>query len=208
MNKKIVIAGLLALFAIAGAGCASKQTAAPSQETQTAAQNSTPEQSDSSAQPAGESNGAGQTPATEPTSTKTDTVKSGDRQTQQITVYYTDTQETGLKEQKKEITYPSELEKFQKAFEALQKSGDSALVPLWSEKITVHKIKLDNGALTFDISLPDEARLGAGGEELALDALKKTMFQFKEVKTLDLLVDGQSLESLMGHVDLDHPMKP
>lgn len=48
MNKKIVIAGLLALFAIAGAGCASKQTTAPatpSQETQTSnAQNSTPEQ--------------------------------------------------------------------------------------------------------------------------------------------------------------------
>ncbi|KAF6575056.1 GerMN domain-containing protein [Paenibacillus sp. SEL3] len=214
MNKKIVIAGLLALFAIAGAGCASKQTTAPatpSQETQTSnAQNSTPEQTtpDPSAQSA-ENNGASQTPAspsTEPTKTKTDTENSGDRQTQQITVYYTDTQENGLKEQKKEITYPSELEKLQKAFEALQKSGDSALIPLWSEKISVHKIKLDNGALTFDISLPDEARLGAGGEELAIDALKKTMFQFKEVKTLDLLVDGQSLESLMGHVDLDHPM--
>ncbi|ALP38737.1 dihydrolipoamide succinyltransferase [Paenibacillus sp. IHB B 3084] len=214
MNKKIVIAGLLAMFAIAGAGCASKQTAAPaapSQEAKTsAAQNSTPEQTapDSSTQTV-ESNGASQTPAsssTEPTNTKTNTEKTGDRQSQQITVYYTDTQETGLKEQKKEITYPSELEKFQKTFEALQKSGDSALIPLWSDKISVHKIKLDNGALTFDISLPDEARLGAGGEELAIDALKKTMFQFKEVKTLDLLVDGQSLESLMGHVDLDHPM--
>ncbi|MEC0237517.1 GerMN domain-containing protein [Paenibacillus kribbensis] len=214
MNKKIVIAGLLALFAIAGAGCASKQTAAPAaptQETQTpAAPNSTPGQTtpDSSAQSA-DNNGASQTPAspsTEPTKTKTETGKSGDHQTQQITVYYTDTQETGLKEEKKEITYPSELEKYQKAFEALQKSGNSALVPLWSDKISVHKIQLDNGALTLDISLPDEARLGAGGEELAIDALKKTMFQFKEIKTLDLLVDGQALESLMGHVDLEHPM--
>ncbi|WP_025721197.1 GerMN domain-containing protein [Paenibacillus sp. 1-18] len=211
MNKKIVIAGLLALFAIAGAGCASKQTAAPTQETQTpAAPHSTSEQTapDPSAQPT-ENNGAAQTPtspSTEPTKTKTETEKSGDHQTQQITVYYTDTQENGLKEEKKEITYPSELEKYQKAFEALQKSGNSALIPLWSDKISVHKIKLDNGALTFDISLPDEARLGAGGEELAIDALKKTMFQFNEIKTLDLLVDGQSLESLMGHVDLDHPM--
>ncbi|MDQ0491934.1 GerMN domain-containing protein [Paenibacillus brasilensis] len=211
MNKKIVIAGLLALFAIAGAGCASKQTAAPTQETQTpAAPHSTSEQTapDPSAQPT-ENNGAAQTPtspSTEHTKTKTETEKSGDHQTQQITVYYTDTQENGLKEEKKEITYPSELEKYQKAFEALQKSGNSTLIPLWSDKISVHKIKLDNGALTFDISLPDEARLGAGGEELAIDALKKTMFQFNEIKTLDLLVDGQSLESLMGHVDLDHPM--
>ncbi len=73
MNKKIVIAGLLALFAIAGAGCASKQTSAPatpSQETQTsAAQNSTPEQTtpDPSAQSA-ENNGASQTPASPSTS--------------------------------------------------------------------------------------------------------------------------------------------
>lgn len=214
MNKKIVIAGLLALFVIAGAGCASKQTAAPTapaQETQTpAAPNTTPGQTtpDSTAQSA-EHNGATQAPAspsTETANTKTGTEKSGDHQTEQITVYYTDTQENGLKEEKKGITYPSELEKYQKAFEALQKSGNSALVPLWSDKISVHKIKLNNGALTIDISLPDEARLGAGGEELAIDALKKTMFQFKEIKTLDLLVDGQAPESLMGHVDLEHPM--
>lgn len=58
----------------------------------------------------------------------------------------------------------------------------------------------------MDVHMPDEARLGAGGEQFALDALTKTMFQFDEVKSVELLVDGAKVESLMGHVDLEHPL--
>ena len=32
------------------------------------------------------------------------------------------------------------------------------------------------------------------------------MFQFEEVQQIELTVDGQQVESLMGHVDLEHPM--
>jgi hypothetical protein len=40
----------------------------------------------------------------------------------------------------------------------------------------------------------------------AIDALQKTFFQFDEVQSLELLVDGNQIESLMGHVELEHPM--
>ncbi|GJM74873.1 hypothetical protein HMSSN036_70890 [Paenibacillus macerans] len=63
-----------------------------------------------------------------------------------------------------------------------------------------------NGELALDIELPDEARLGAGGEALAIDALKKTMFQFDEVKQIEVTVGGEKVESLMGHADLEHPI--
>jgi hypothetical protein len=49
--------------------------------------------------------------------------------------------------------------------------------------------------------------LGAPGEDFFLQALKKTAFQFPEVKTLSVLKDGQKVESLMGHMDLPYPIK-
>jgi hypothetical protein len=39
-----------------------------------------------------------------------------------------------------------------------------------------------------------------------MQAIPKTLFQFQEVKTIELLVDGKKLDSLMGHVDLPHPI--
>ncbi|MFB5675627.1 GerMN domain-containing protein [Paenibacillus terreus] len=124
-----------------------------------------------------------------------------------INVYYTDPDQTELVQTTQEISYPSELQKYKQAFQALQRSGSDGQVPLWSESIEIQHIRFENGALTLNISLPDAARLGAGGESLALEALTKTMFQFPEVNTLDVLVDGKAVESLMGHVDLEHPIK-
>ncbi|MNW52817.1 Sporulation and spore germination [compost metagenome] len=104
----------------------------------------------------------------------------------------------------KEITYQQEQDKYLAALKSLQGS-DSNLFPLWG-KVEFHSAVLKDGALTIDIALPDEARLGAGGEVLALDALKKTMFQFPEVESIELLVDGQQVDTLMGHEELEHPM--
>ncbi|PYE48021.1 GerMN domain-containing protein [Paenibacillus barcinonensis] len=56
------------------------------------------------------------------------------------------------------------------------------------------------------VHIPDEARLGAGGELLFLAVLQQTMFQFEEVHSIQLLVDGQQTESLMGHVELQNPI--
>ncbi|MBY3626982.1 GerMN domain-containing protein [Acinetobacter sp. CUI P1] len=59
---------------------------------------------------------------------------------------------------------------------------------------------------TLDIHLPNSARLGSTGEDVALQVIQKTVFQFDEIKSLDLLVDGKAVESLMGHVELEHPI--
>lgn len=67
-------------------------------------------------------------------------------------------------------------------------------------------MKLSDGTLTVDIHIPDDARLGAGGEAFAIEALTKTLFQFDEIKAIDVLVDGQAAESMMGHVTLEHPI--
>lgn len=87
---------------------------------------------------------------------------------------------------------------------ALQEN-DGTNISLWHE-ITVDTVKLEDGIATIDISFPDEARFGAPGELMLIDSLKQTLFQFSFVDGIDVLVRGEQVESVMGHVDLDHPM--
>ncbi|MEI0738627.1 hypothetical protein VQ056_21580 [Paenibacillus sp. JTLBN-2024] len=56
------------------------------------------------------------------------------------------------------------------------RADDADLIPLWG-KIELKKLTLKTEQITMDVHMPDEARLGAGGEQFALDALTKTMFQ-------------------------------
>jgi len=123
-----------------------------------------------------------------------------------IRAYYADDQLTGLKEADREIDVSPGRSKYEYAFEALQTETDG-LVPLWKH-IVLNRIEFaeNSGRLNIDISIPDHALLGAGGEALALEALQRTIFQFDEVRQIELTVDGRRVESLMGHVSLDHPL--
>ncbi|MCI1777883.1 MAG: GerMN domain-containing protein [Paenibacillus lautus] len=228
MNKKYWMTGLLALLLAFSAGCGQKPTAAPAEtspETE-AGQVQTPQdepgddkaandqkQDEAEATTVNASEGTSTPPektSAGSTGTPVDTkdVNAAEDQAKKanIKLYYTDPEIMDLKEASKEITYSGEEDKYKKAFEGLQKSGDTELNPLWSDKITLKSLKFDNGALTLDITKPAEANLGAGGEMFAIDALQKTFFQFDEVQSLELLVDGNQIESLMGHVELEHPM--
>ncbi|MEC0254908.1 GerMN domain-containing protein [Paenibacillus lautus] len=225
MNKKYWMTGLLALLLAFSAGCGQKPTAAPAEtnpETATG-EVQTPQdhpeetaaddhkQDDATPVNAGEGassppqNTTGESAGT-PVDTKDVNATEDQAKKANIKLYYTDPEIMDLKEASKEITYSGEEDKYKKAFEGLQTSSDAELSPLWSDKITLKSLKFDKGALTLDITKPAEANLGAGGEMFAIDALQKTFFQFDEVQSLELLVDGNQIESLMGHVELEHPM--
>ncbi|MNJ43995.1 Sporulation and spore germination [compost metagenome] len=124
--------------------------------------------------------------------------------TSQIEVYFTDDDLMELKEFEREITFPEEKDKYAEAFKQLQKA-ENGMISLW-EKVILNTITFSDGALSIDIQLPDEARLGSGGESLAIESIRTTMFQFEEVQQIELTVDGEQVESLMGHVELEHPM--
>ncbi|WP_433581497.1 GerMN domain-containing protein [Paenibacillus amylolyticus] len=222
MNKKIWIAALLVTVMAVAAGCGSKPTAAPNQTQGAGTENNVtevegetitepvtvePEENTTPTESTEEGSSEEATTTTPPSETSTEkpaTSESNEKKT--ITVFYTDEEELELHKASAEISYASDDAKYKAAFESLQQSKDAKLVPLWSKEIELKSVQFKDGALTLDIHMPDTARLGAGGESYALDALKQTFFQFDEVKSLDLLVDGQQTESLMGHVDLEHPM--
>ncbi|REE88599.1 sporulation and spore germination protein [Paenibacillus taihuensis] len=124
---------------------------------------------------------------------------------EQISLYYTDDEMLDLHEQKTEIEYSDSKQKLEAAFAAMKKDSDKGEPSLWKHAELL-SVKQDGTAITLDLHLPDDARLGAPGEMLALDAIEKTYFQFQDVTSIDLLVDGESVDSLMGHMDLDHPI--
>jgi spore germination protein GerM len=91
------------------------------------------------------------------------------------------------------------------ALNELTKSTDDQNVALFAG-FTFLSAEINNGTLTINLKLPEESQLGAPGEELLLDSLKKTMFQFAEINAIEVLVNGEKVESLLGHMDLPHPI--
>ncbi|ANS74795.1 hypothetical protein AWM70_09485 [Paenibacillus yonginensis] len=190
------------------AGCGQKPAASPAENgnTNVAESSSAPTESADAQQGAGNAP-ASIAPSGQPSSSEDASVSANAKQTESIKLYYADKDFMELKEATRDISYEASdnTSKYKAAFEGLQKSGSDDLISLW-EKVQLLSVKFANGEVTLDIHMPDEARMGSDGELMALDSLQKTMFQFDEVQSIELLVDGKKLETLMGHADLLHPM--
>lgn len=209
MNKKLMYTAVSAVLLMVIAGCGDKPTAAPA----AGADQGNNTTAVSGAEGNSENSGGGEviTPSTAP---QTDTSAApaatdqppaeADKQSQSIEVYYTDPQQMDLVAAEATISFADAVEKYSEAFQSLQSSDNTEQIPLWSG-IELKSLDFKDGQIVMDIHKPDEAQLGAGGEALAISALTKTFFQFEEVNSVEVLVDGEQVESLMGHVDLEHP---
>lgn len=196
--KKLWLSGLLAILIIAAVGCGQKPEASPQgNDSSSSIQDPVATSPDSNG--GGDNAGQGQNGQSGITDPGTPEQLQAD-----ITVYFTDDDIMDLKPIERAITYTDANDKYETAFKALQ-MAEEGLISLW-DKVELNALDFSKGKLVIDITLPPEARLGAGGESLAIEALKKTMFQFEEVDSIEVTVDGEQLESLMGHVDLDHPI--
>lgn len=125
-----------------------------------------------------------------------------------VKAYYSDQDEMKLVEKEVTISYKKDADVYGAALNALKKSDDSKAIPLFDDlKFTSAAFDKDKGELKVDLAFGPKTQLGAPGEELFLQALKKTVFQFPEVKTLYILKDGKQVDSLMGHLELPYPIK-
>lgn len=127
------------------------------------------------------------------------------QQKQKITVYYADSNLMGLVSEEREITFRNEQEKYRQAISLLQHPAQSDHFPLW-QGFAYHSVAVnEEGQLTIDAKGTNSYNLGSSGEKMAMDSLLKTLFQFPEVKSIRITVDGKPADSLMGHVEIMEP---
>jgi spore germination protein GerM len=136
--------------------------------------------------------------------TKSSQVTEATAKQQQVKVYYSDDQAMELKEQTKEIEWKEPTQKYEEAFLLLTHSSDAKLIPLW-EGDSVQKVSLSNGLLTLDIKEEHSIGEGTSAERLKVLSVLKTMFQFTEVKKVQLIINGKTSETLSGHLEIQHP---
>ncbi|GAA0135469.1 hypothetical protein YSY43_23090 [Paenibacillus sp. YSY-4.3] len=197
MNRKIWIIGVLVLLLAITAGCGQKPNALVEGEqgNQGSAGNSVNGTAVQEPPNNPVAHGAGDSHNSSPEEQANTLV---------IQAFFTDDQLDELFAENKEIAYSDDADKYMQTLKALQHSGIPGHLPLW-DKVSFKQAVFEGGKLTVDLTLPDEARLGAGGEALAVESLTKALFQFEEVQSIEILVDGQEADTLMGHVELEHP---
>ena len=127
-------------------------------------------------------------------------------QTAAVKYYVSDADMSKLIELTAEVRADAEGGVYRAALEALRKTDEAkGEYSLWTG-VEFRSVEAKDGILTVDVSIPEDARLGAPGEALALEAITKTAFQFEEIRGLDILVNGEQTDSLMGHEFLEHPI--
>ncbi|WP_040949359.1 GerMN domain-containing protein [Gorillibacterium massiliense] len=122
-----------------------------------------------------------------------------------VKLYFADPDLAKLIETTRTIPMAKDKPDYIQVLQALETTDDSGQISLFKD-FDFKKAELADGQLTVDLNFGSDSRLGSGGEMLLLQALKNTLFQFPEVKSINVLVDGQQVESLMGNADLPHPI--
>ncbi|KRF10732.1 GerMN domain-containing protein [Paenibacillus sp. Soil787] len=125
-----------------------------------------------------------------------------------VKAFYSDQDEMKLIEKEVTVSYKQDADVYEATLNALKKSDDPKAIPLFDD-LTFTSTSFDKakGELKIDLKFGPKTQLGAPGEELFLQALKKTVFQFPEVKSLYVLKNGKQVDSLMGHLELPYPIK-
>lgn len=130
-------------------------------------------------------------------------------QTQKVKLYFSDDQAMYLVPEEREIAFSgSQEDLLKKIVEELVKGPtDKNLYPTMPEKVAVHSVKLEKGLATVDFSpeLKSKHSGGSTGENFTVFSLVDTLTEFPEVTNVQILIDGQKIDTLAGHLDTSEP---
>jgi spore germination protein GerM len=121
-----------------------------------------------------------------------------------ITAYFTDPSLTEVRNHEVTISYKDDAQKYEQAFLSLTQSPEAGYEPLWVSG-QWNGAELEDGVIKINLSKVQDQQLGSTGEKFAIEALTQTFFEFDEIRSIQLLVEGQVAETLMGHVDISKP---
>lgn len=132
-----------------------------------------------------------------------------DAKTLTVNVYYPNEQGTKLLASQRKITPSGDKDKYTAILESLlsgpTEKGQTSIVP---KKTKLQSVTLKNGTavVSFSSELQKNFVGGSTGEEMLVGSIVNTLTEFPEVKQVRILIDGRSIESLSGHMDLSMPL--
>jgi spore germination protein GerM len=87
--------------------------------------------------------------------------------------------------------------------------SEKDLTGIFPKNATLNNVTFKDGTVFVDLdsSITKSFAGGSTGEELLVGSVVKTLTEFKEVKQVRFLLDGQEIETLSGHMDLSEPIK-
>lgn len=96
-------------------------------------------------------------------------------------------------------------DKYQAALDALLQGppADSGLISVFPEGSRVRSVSVQDGLATVDLNeQTTRINVGSEGELLTIASIVNTLTKLPAVYQVRILVEGQEMESLAGHVDL------
>lgn len=124
-----------------------------------------------------------------------------------LKVYYPDDQGLKLIAVKRTVDTKGS-DKYTAAMKSLltgtTEKGQTNVIPKQARLKSV-TVKGDTAYVDFSAELVKKFTGGSTGEEMLVGSVVNTLTEFSEVKKVQILVDGQAIESLAGHLDLSAP---
>ncbi len=126
----------------------------------------------------------------------------------EVVLYFADKAAMGLVPETRQVSIPEDAIPFVVALEELALGPKTDLEKVIPEGTRVLSVKVSGGVARADFS--EELRSGhwggSAGETLTVYGIVNTLTEFSEIDAVVLLVEGEELDSLAGHMDLSRPV--
>lgn len=133
----------------------------------------------------------------------------GEKVMQEVKMYYSDDQAENLVEKQMEIEVKSDQSLEEKVVEGLKnKPTDSNLHSVLDESIMINSVKVEEqkGVKIALVDLSSKGLSGSSTQEYFLkDATILALTDLDSVDKVQFLVDGEVVETLMGHIEVSEP---
>jgi spore germination protein GerM len=126
----------------------------------------------------------------------------------EVTLYFADESGSFLKEEKRLI--PKNESIARTTVSALIDGPEyGGLYPTIPAAAILDNIRIENGICTVDFSgeLADNHPGGQTAEELTVYSIVNTLTQFKTIDAVKILVGGEEVDSIAGHIDISRPLE-
>lgn len=126
----------------------------------------------------------------------------------QVNVYYPRNDGTGLIAVSRKVNTEKD-DKYTAAMKSLltgtKEKGKTNVIP---KKAKLRSVTVKDSTATVDFSKELEQNFSGGstGEEMLIGSIVNTLTDFPEIQKVQILIEGASVETLSGHMDLSEPL--